>query len=615
MLQSHPGLDEPGREVDRVDMVEVAGELQGRAADGAADVEAPTPPFGRHVRHRRRDAGPGKVRHAEGRRAAGHGVAVVEVDVLRHQLIGLVEPRAGRHRLVARLLHDRPEPRVLEEVAAERIAGAGERLIARGDPGTANDQIVAAVERRHREVVVQRVDLEALEGHDRRPRPLPDVAHDVAEPALREGFHRAARGEVVEVDVARRPVPGRLVAGHRLTQDVPMGFGGQEHVLAGCLRQPGAVGLGLQTVHLHRPVEGQRPLVEQVPLPDVAAAAEPELRMLGPGVVQPAAALLGPQRLVAVSAGRDEAAKLRVRDEPPTGAECRQVMLLDAVLVVPAVGVVIGPLAEADLAGGDREPLVRRGRPARGAGGPQPLLLGRELGAVPQFSERHLSHDHARRLEVDPLVLDPHEDHPGRGVPGDRQFERHRLDEVVDEFPHGGPVAADGGDRRPVVMGRVEVVPRHLVHAHGHHRLEPGVEPGGDVTAGRQFVDVEHRRMGEVKDQRVAERLVADVIGSVVADQGEQPIVDLARLVEVAAQFGPLGGHGVGRGGVGREEDGAGGGQRRGKIGGPLRGAGGASGGGLHGTWRSRGTGALRICNLGNRNTLPQAREQWVRNR
>ena len=48
--------------------------------------------------------------------------------------------------------------------------------------------------------------------------------------------------------------------------------------------------------------------------------------------------------------------------------------------------------------------------------------------------------------------------------------------------------------------------------------------------------------MGVVEDQRVAERFVPRVVRGVVSDQREEPLVDLAGLVEVVPQFGPLGG-------------------------------------------------------------------------
>ena len=172
----------------------------------------------------------GKLGTPSGRRRGARphsGVKIVELEILRDELVGLVEPRTRRDGVAARLLDDRAEAGVLEEVAAEGVAGALERLVARGDPRAAFHEVVAAVERGHGEVVVERMHLEALEGHDRRARPLPHVADDVAELPLRKRRHRAARREVLEVDVARRHVPRGLVARHAVAEGLPVGLGGQ----------------------------------------------------------------------------------------------------------------------------------------------------------------------------------------------------------------------------------------------------------------------------------------------------------------------------------------------------------------------------------------------------
>ena len=320
-----------------------------------------------------------------------------------------------------------------------------------------------------------------------------------------------------------------------------MGLGGERHGLARLPGEPRAVGLGLEAIDLHGPVERQRDFLEEIALHPAAPAAQPELRVRGPRVAEPAPALVGPEGLVAVAARLDEGEELGVRHQPPRGAERGEGHFVDAILVVPAVGLVAGRLAEPHGHGRHRQPLVQRRRAVGRAGPPQPPLLGREVGPVPQFRERHLPHDHARRLQVDPFVLDSHEDHPGGRVGADREVERHPLDEGVDEPAQLVAIRAHGPHRRPVVVGRVEVVPRHLVDADGEHRLEPGIDPLGNQAAGDQLVDVEHGRVAEVEDQRVPERLVALVVRRVVADQGEQAVVQLARGVEVAADLRPLG--------------------------------------------------------------------------
>ena len=338
----------------------------------------------------------------------------MEVEILRDQLIGLVQPRTSRHGLVARLLDDRAKTGVLEEVPPKRIAGTGERLVAGRDPRAPLDEVVAAVERGHREVVVERMHLEALEGHDGGPCPLPDIADHVAEISLLAGVHRAARSEAFQVDVARRRGPRGLIPGDGITEDLPVGLGRQEDVLARPAREPRAVGLSLQTVDFDRPVERERDLLEKISLEIPAAAGPPELWMLGPRVVQPALTLLRPPGVVAIASIGHERQEVRVRDQPLSRPEGREVNILDAVLVVPAVGAVGRWLAQPHVGGRQAEPLILRGWSACRARAPESPLLGREFVAVPEFRERHLPHDHARCLEVDPLVLDAHQDHPRR---------------------------------------------------------------------------------------------------------------------------------------------------------------------------------------------------------
>ena len=194
----------------------------------------------------------------------------VEFEILGDELVGLIEPRSLGDRFAPGFLENRAKPGMLEEVTAKGVAGAGERLVACRDPGTALDQVVAAVECRHREIVIERMHLEALEGHDRRASPLPDVADDVAEFPLRKGVDRRARRPMFQIDVARCPLPVGLVVRdcrrQRVTQGTPVWFGRQLDVFPRAGTEPRAVGLRLEAVDLDGPVERQRHLVEQVPL-------------------------------------------------------------------------------------------------------------------------------------------------------------------------------------------------------------------------------------------------------------------------------------------------------------------------------------------------------------
>ena len=95
------------------------------------------------------------------------------------------------------------------------------------------------------------------------------------------------------------------------------------------------------------------------------------------------------------------------------------------------------------------------------------------------------------------LVLDPHHDGPERIVPGDRHFERHGADDVVHEFADLIPVSFHLSDGGPVVMGVIQVVPGHFVHAYGEHGFESGIDALVDDLGDDQFVDVKDGGMSQ----------------------------------------------------------------------------------------------------------------------
>ena len=93
---------------------------------------------------------------------------------------------------------------MLEEVAAEGVTGAAAGFVAAGYPRAAHEQVVALVEGRRGEVVINRVHVEAVEGVGRRVGPLPDIAGDIEEVAVTEARDRAGRGVVIEEQTCNR---------------------------------------------------------------------------------------------------------------------------------------------------------------------------------------------------------------------------------------------------------------------------------------------------------------------------------------------------------------------------------------------------------------------------
>ena len=142
---------------------------------------------------------------------------------------------------------------------------------------------------------------------------------------------------------------------------------------------------------------------------------------------------------------------------------------------------------------------------------------------------------------MDALVLDPHQDHPGRALPGDGQRQRHGQDVAGHQLPHPGAIGAQGSDRGPVVDALVQVVPAHLVDADGHLGLDHWVDPLPDLAVGQQLVHEESRGVPEIEDQRVAQRDGLGEVAPLVGDAVEQPLVQVEGLVEIGQDLLALG--------------------------------------------------------------------------
>mmetsp|Transcript_37604 Transcript_37604/g.94328 ORF Transcript_37604/g.94328 Transcript_37604/m.94328 type:complete len:289 (+) Transcript_37604:3577-4443(+) len=163
--------------------------------------------------------------------------------------------------------------------------------------------------------------------------------------------------------------------------------------------------------------------------------------------------------------------------------------------------------------------------------------------------------DDRRRLEVDPLVFDAHEHDPPERVLGDGHLQRLvGADHLHHQRSHLLPVLQDALDEqrcrlgvlvglllgRPGVVGLVEVVPGHLVDTHCTHRLQLWVDSLCDVFAEDEFVDEEARRVAEVEDEWVAQRLGLDEIALGAAHDIKQLFVEVECLREVSLDLHAL---------------------------------------------------------------------------
>jgi len=123
---------------------------------------------------------------------------------------------------------------------------------------------------------------EPLETGNRRFRPLPDIADNVVKLAERETVDGARRRPVLEVDVARRCFPVRLVRDVvQVAQAIPFIFRGQAHPVAGFGGQPVAKRLGLEIIDLHGPVPGHVDLAGHGPQPVTVIGRNPEQWVAG----------------------------------------------------------------------------------------------------------------------------------------------------------------------------------------------------------------------------------------------------------------------------------------------------------------------------------------------
>ncbi|MNH04008.1 hypothetical protein D3C79_632840 [compost metagenome] len=137
-------------------------------------------------------------------------------------------------------------------------------------------------------------------------------------------------------------------------------------------------------------------------------------------------------------------------------------------------------------------------------------------------------------------MLDAHQDDPGRALPADGQGERHPPDEVANQRADFGPITAQFGDLGPVVVGLVQIVPAHLVHADGDHGLDAGIETALDEARRQQLVDEEGGGVAVVEDEGVAQgdRLVEP--GPLIGQAVKQAVVEIEGLTEVVEQLAAL---------------------------------------------------------------------------
>jgi len=264
-----------------------------------------------------------------------------------------------------------------------------------------------------------------------------------------------------------------------------------------------------------------------------ARIAHPEGRMFGLGEAPPAPSLLIPQAVIAIATGHDEGEELAIAGQVAGSAEGGHLRLMMAIFVVPAVPRVIQLTPQPHPARGDVHQAIRRGGP--------PLAAGRPIGMGLDEIEAMLAYQHRGGLQVDALMLDAHEYRPEGIVPTDGQGQGRLADHPVHRLPHPAPVVPDRRHWRPVVVGLIQVVPAHFVHAHGEHGLQPRVQALLHQAGKDELVDEKGRRMPQVEDQGVTQADRFTVIGLVLRQQLKEGLVAIEGGVKVIQDLGALG--------------------------------------------------------------------------
>src|SRR5687768_18617849 len=112
---------------------------------------------------------------------------------------------------------------------------------------------MASIEGGRREIVVMRMNIEALEGIDRGFGPLPDVAHHVVKLAVGKFIDGMAGGAMIEMDIGCGWSSVRNLRQTRhLMEPIPFVLRGQSERLPGCRYFPVTESFSLMVIDLDR---------------------------------------------------------------------------------------------------------------------------------------------------------------------------------------------------------------------------------------------------------------------------------------------------------------------------------------------------------------------------
>src|SRR5687768_5175302 len=135
------------------------------------------------------------------------------------------------------------------------------------------------------------------------------------------------------------------------------------------------------------------------------------------------------------------------------------------------------------------------------------------------------------------FVFDTHHDRPPWAVPANGQSQRRFTDEPIDDFPHSSAIGSHLFDGRPIVMGRIQIVPAHFIDTYCEHRFHFWVDAFSNQTREQQFVSKEGCRMAEVEYQRMTQGNRFFEVSCISPQCFEELLITVERGMKVFAYF------------------------------------------------------------------------------
>ena len=138
---------------------------------------------------------------------------------------------------------------------------------------------------------------------------------------------------------------------------------------------------------------------------------------------------------------------------------------------------------------------------------------------------------------MDALMLNPHQDHPGRTLPVQRQRQRHLFNKLDHPTTDLAPIVMQFRHRRPVIMTVIQIVPAHFIDTNRQHRFDMVIDTLIDKPRRHQLVNIEGGGVAVIEDQRMAQRDRFGEVSPFIRQAVEQTLIQFPGLLEIAQDF------------------------------------------------------------------------------